>query len=150
MNNPFFKNTGPFKLSDILKECSNHSVLLDKILKDDYLISDVKNLNEATSTDITFFHSIKYKDLAINTKAYACITKSDFFHLLPNNCVKIDTKDILLLTALITAKFYPDSITDINSYNLLNISEKFKDIISGKKHSCRAKCFNWEGYENWT
>ena len=132
MNNPFFKNTGPFKLSDILKECSNHSVLLDKILKDDYLISDVKNLNEATSTDITFFHSIKYKDLAINTKAYACITKSDFFHLLPNNCVKIDTKDILLLTALITAKFYPDSITDINSYNLLNISEKFKDIISGK------------------
>ena len=130
--NPFFKNAGPFKLSDLLNECTDHSVLSDKILKDNILIFDVRNLNEATSKDLTFFHSIKYKDLAIKTKAYACITKSDFFHLLPKDCIKIDSKNILLLIAMITTKFYPDSITDTNNYNLLNIKEKFKDIVCGK------------------
>ncbi len=132
MINPFFKNTGPFKLSELLKECTDQTVFSDKILNDTMLISDVKNLNEATSKDITFFHSIKYKDLAIKTEAYACITKSDFFHLLPDDCIKVETKDILLLTALITAKFYPDSIIDHNNFDLLHINEKFKDIVSGK------------------
>ena len=132
MINPFFKNAGPFKLSDLLKEYTDCSFLSDKILKDNILISDIKNLNEATSEDLTFFHSIKYKNLAIKTEAYACITKSDFFHLLPDDCIKIESKDILLLTAMITAKFYPDSIIDQNCYDLIDIKVRFKDIVSGK------------------
>ena len=132
MINPFFKNVGPFKLSDLLKEFTDHLVLSDKILNENFLIFDVKNLNEATSKDLTFFHSIKYKDLAIKTKAYACITKSDFFHLLPDDCIKIESKNILLLTAMITAKFYPDSIIDQNCYDLIDIKVRFKDIVSGK------------------
>ena len=132
MNNPFFINNGPFKLSKLLEKNSDYPELLIELPKNENLIYDVKNLNEATSNDLTFFHSIKYKDLAINTKAYACITKTDFFHLLPETCIKISCDNVLLLTAIITAKFYPDSITDDNNYDLIDINEKFRDTVSGK------------------
>jgi len=132
MNNPFFKNHGPFKISNFIDLNNNHVSSPIDLSKNDKLIYDVKNLNEATSKDITFFHSVKYKDLAIKTKAYACITKSEFFHLLPDNCIKISCDNVLLLTATITAKFYQDSITDNNNYDLSDINEKFQDIISGK------------------
>ena len=132
MFNPFFKNNGPFKLSELLIHDKNYTNLSNESLIDDTLIFDIKNLNEATSKDITFFHSIKYKDRAIKTDAYVCITKKEFFHLLPKNCKKISSENILLLTALITAKFYPDSIIDNNNYDLVFINEKFKNIVSGK------------------
>ena len=132
MINPFFKNNGPFKLSDVLKHDIDYPGLIKSIPENQNFIYDIKNLNEATSKDITFFHSIKYKDLAIKTNAYACITKTDFFHLLPKSCIKISCDDVLLLTALITAKFYPDSITDDNNHDLRNINEIFKNITSGK------------------
>ena len=132
MINPFFKNNGPFKLFSLVNDNVNHSPLSISMPKDDNLIYDIKNLNEATTEDITFFHSNKYKDLASKTQAYACITKNEFFDYLPKDCVKISCDNVLLLTSVITAKFYPDSITDDNNYDLFNISEKFKDIVSGK------------------
>ena len=132
MNNPFFKNSGPFKLSELLKHHKNYPNFLKEISNDENFIDDIKNLNEATSKDITFFHSVKYKNLATKTDAYACITKSDFLHLLPERCIKIPCDNVLLLTAMITAKFYPDSINDDNNHILHNISEKFSNIISGK------------------
>ena len=132
MNNPFFKNHGPFTLLNLFKNNFDLKHSLNDIHKSENLIKDIKNLNDATSSDITFFHSVKYKDLAIKTKAYVCITKSEFFHLLPDNCIKISCDNVLLLTATITAKFYQDSITDNNNYDLSDINEKFQDIISGK------------------
>ena len=132
MKNPFFKNNGPFKILDLIDPSINVQSSSKDLSKDNKLLYDIKNLNEATSRDITFFHSIKYKDLAIKTNAYACITKSDFFYLLPQDCIKISCDNVLLLTAIITAKFYPDSITDNNNYDLSNINKKFKNINSGK------------------
>tara|TARA_B100000787_G_scaffold109045_1_gene81113 strand:+ start:725 stop:1714 length:990 start_codon:yes stop_codon:yes gene_type:complete len=130
--NSFFKNHGPFKLSNIINSEINYLPQFNDLIKNNNLIYDVKNLNEATSNDITFFNSIKYKDLAIKTNAYACITKSEFFNFLPDACIKISTDNVLLLTAMITAKFYPESINDNNNYDLSNINEKFKDVLSGK------------------
>ena len=132
MNNPFFKNHGPFKLSDIIDFDINHLASLIDLTNFKDLLYDVKNLNDASSKDITFFHSIKYKDLALKTKAYACITKKEFFDYLPEDCIKIPSDNVLLLTAIITARFYPDSINDDNNHDLSNIDEKFQDTISGK------------------
>ena len=132
MNNPFFKNYGPFKISNLIDHDIDPSCSLSDLSKTDKLIYDVKNLNEANSNDITFFLFFKYKDLAIKTNAYVCITKKEFFHLLPKDCIKISCDNILLLTAMITSKFYPESITDNNNYDLTNINEKFKNVISGK------------------
>ena len=132
MNNPFFKNCGPFKISDLIDHDVDLSCSLSDSSKGDKLIYDVKNLNDAKSTDITFFHSVKYKDLAIKTNAYVCITKKEFFHLLPLNCIKISCDNILWLTAMITTKFYPDSISDNNDCDLFDVNKKFENVISGK------------------
>ena len=119
--NPFFKNKGPFKLSSLVNTTS-----------EDNLIYDVKNLNDASQKDITFFHSTKYKDLAKKTNALACITKKSLIQYLPSKCLKIINENVLLLTAEITEKFYPDSVTDDININLKLISEIFPNINSGK------------------
>ena len=132
MINPFFKNCGPFKLPDLIDPDIDYLSSLEDLINVNEMVYDIKNLSDASSRDITFFHSIKYKDLAIQTKAYACITKKEFFDYLPDDCIKIPCSNVLSLTARITAKFYPDSINDDNNHFLFNINEKFKDIISGK------------------
>ena len=119
--NPFFKNKGPFKLSYLINS-----------LSDNILISDVKNLNDASNTDITFFHSIKYKELAKSTKALACITKKSLVKYLPSNCIKITDENVLLSIAKITEKFYPESVNDDNIYDLELINENFENISAGK------------------
>ena len=42
--------------------------------KKNFLINDIKPLYSAQKNDITFFDSIKYKDIALTTKAGFCIT----------------------------------------------------------------------------
>jgi UDP-3-O-[3-hydroxymyristoyl] glucosamine N-acyltransferase len=132
MYNPFFKNCGPFKLTDLIETDMDCPSSLEDLTKSNELLYDIKNLNEATPEDITFFHSAKYRNLATKTNASACITKKELFYLLPENCIKISCDNVLLLTALITAKFYPHSITDNNNYDLFDIDGIFKNVISGK------------------
>jgi UDP-3-O-[3-hydroxymyristoyl] glucosamine N-acyltransferase len=70
MDNPFFTNKGPFKISKILS-------LLDvsnDIVKDNIDINNITDLMSANENDITFFHSKKYNEIAKKTKASFCIT----------------------------------------------------------------------------
>ena len=132
MTNLFFNNNGPYQFSKLFDTIGNNLINLDDIISDNTLIEDVKNLDKASTKDITFFHSSKYKDVAAKTKAYACITKKELTKYLPKACKKILSDNILLMTAKITEKFYPDSITDDNNYDLISIDKKFKNITSGK------------------
>ena len=70
MSNPFFKNHGPFKLSEIFKSLN---IIIDAAYKDNE-IYDIKDLSSSRENDITFFHSKKYKDFAKKTKASFCLT----------------------------------------------------------------------------
>ena len=70
MNNPFFKNNGPFYFSEIIKFLD----LNIKNIKQDKQIYDIKDLVTSNNEDISFFHSKKYKDAARETKASICIT----------------------------------------------------------------------------
>ena len=108
MINPFFKNDGPFKLIDILKELKINQI--EKI--DDTLINDIKDLKNSQINEITFFHSKKYKSIANNTKASFCLTTENLKSELPNNCKPIIVDNVLVSTSIIAAKFYPDSIED--------------------------------------
>ena len=108
MINPFFKNNGPFKLIDLLKELKinysqNHNELI---------IKDIKDLKNSQINEITFFHSKKYKSIANNTKASFCLTTENLKSELPNNCKPIIVDNVLVSTSIIAAKFYPDSIED--------------------------------------
>ena len=104
MNNPFFKNKGPFKIDNLLKKVSisnNENFKNDKIF-------DVKDLLSASRKDMTFFHSSKYSNLASSTKASYCLTLKNLAHHLPKTCEKIIVDNVLLNMANITKEFYPN------------------------------------------
>ena len=85
MINPFFKNSGPYKIDKLLK-LSN----IDNIVKFSKIkIFNVKDLDTAKKNDITFFHSKKYESSAKKTLASFCITTKNLSHLLLNITSKL-------------------------------------------------------------
>tara|TARA_B100000787_G_scaffold15663_1_gene11127 strand:- start:83 stop:433 length:351 start_codon:yes stop_codon:yes gene_type:complete len=101
MINPFFKNYGPFKISDIL-----HLINLDNFnITNDQKIIDIKDLLTAKKNDITFFHSKKYKDIAKNTKASFCITTESLKNELPKNCKPLVVENVLVSTSELHQNF---------------------------------------------
>ena len=144
MLNPFFKNNGPFKFSEILK-----ILHLDKTNKNiDQNIIDIKDLISANINEITFFHSKKYKDIAKNTKASFCITTKNLKIYLPSTCKPIIVENVLVSTSKVTSKFYPDSINDDFDETAININEtvfknkvKFgKNVLIGANVSIGFNC----------
>ena len=106
--NPFFKNKGPIKLKSIYIKCN----LSTPSKGDKIIIFDIKNLNESSNKDITFFNSIKYKEQANSTKAKFCITTNKLKKYLPNTCKSIIVDNVLLSLSKVTKLFYPDADTD--------------------------------------
>jgi len=130
MTNPFFKNNGPFKVDKLL-------ALSNIINKDNFKknkVIDIKDLSTAKNNEITFFHSKKYEQLAIKTKASFCITTNSLSKILPNSCNKIIVENVLTATAMITKIFYPNSVTDDFDFNVKEINKTLhkKKIIFGK------------------
>ena len=65
MSNPFFRNNGPILLLNVLKNLN----ITDFEDKENVRINDIKDLYSSNNSDITFFHSKKYVEIAKNTKA---------------------------------------------------------------------------------
>ena len=129
MKNPFFKNTGPYEINDLLK--------LAKIQeqKSKHKVEDVKDLISSQKGSLTFFHSKKYIDLAKNTKASFCLTTDNLKNYLPHSCIPIITDTVLLKLAMITKIFYPDSINDEFDNTVIEIEKtKFKDKVKFGKN----------------
>ena len=123
----FFVPKGPFNLNEL----SDDKSFKDKKIK----IIDLKTLDIATKKDLTFFNSLNYKDLAIKTKAAACITNSNLAQYLPKECYKIIVKNVLYSVAKISKKFYPDADLDYpdkSVVNSLKVSSNFPSVIFGK------------------
>ena len=144
MDNPFFKNNGPFKFSDILKVLGHE---IDQNNEDQNII-DIKDLQNSKSNEITFFHSKKYKTAANDTKASFCITTKNLQNELPKSCIPIIVDNVLVSTSIITAKFYPDSINDnfdvtieeINNTKFIDIVKSGKNVLIGKNVSIGLNC----------
>ena len=144
MQNPFFKNNGPFKVSDILSILNINDTNLDN----DQNITDIKDLFTSNTNEITFFHSKKYNEIAKNTKASFCLTTENFKNNLPKNCKPIIVNNVLISTSLVTAKFYPDSINDnfdhtVNEINDTEFNEKIKfgkNVLIGKNVKFGKNC----------
>ena len=92
MVNPFIKNNGPFKISDILQLINLDNFKIDN----DQKIIDIKDLFTSEKNHITFFHSKKYEDIAKNTKASFCITTETLKDELPKK-INLCYQDLLLI-----------------------------------------------------
>ena len=144
MNNPFFENKGPFKISEIFAFLN----ITKEIDVDDINIGNISDLFSSTQNDITFFHSKKYKDLAKKTKASFCITTQNLKKELPESCKPIIVENVLVSISKVTEKFYPDSINDHFDNTCLNIIDtKFKNkvkygnnVLIGENVSIGSNC----------
>ena len=145
MINPFFKNNGPFKISEILQ-----IINLDGLKTiNDQIITDIKDLFISEKNNITFFHSKRYKDIANKTKASFCITTESLKNELPKNCKPLVVKNVLFSTSKVTAKFYPSSINDNFDCTVKVITEtQFKDkvkygknVLIGDNVTLGSNCF---------
>jgi UDP-3-O-[3-hydroxymyristoyl] glucosamine N-acyltransferase len=121
VNNPFFKNQGPFKFRDLFKDIKFNET---NILPDD-TIFDVKDLNSSNNNHLTFFHSKKYRLEASKTKASYCVTYKNLANYLPVECKLIYVDNVLLTISQITSKFYPDAINDDFDNSVKKIDEIF-------------------------
>jgi len=131
MINPFFKNNGPFKISDILQLLNIDVLKIDN----DQKINDIKDLLSSQKNDITFFHSKKYNDIAKNTKASFCITTENLKNELSKSCTPLVVENVLVSTSKVSSKFYPSSINDNFDYTARDITEtKFKDKVKCGKN----------------
>ena len=97
MSHPFFTYHGPISIDEILR------LLKIKInTRNDFNITDIKDLSNADQNSLTFLHSNKYKDMAKFTKASYCITTEKFKSYLPENCKAIISDNVLLHTSKLT------------------------------------------------
>jgi len=144
MVNPFFKNFGPFKISDLLKAINLQKI---KFEKDDD-ITDIKDLSNANESHITFFHSKKYELAASKTKAAFCITTKNLSNKLSVNCKPVEVDNVLISTAIITNIFYPDAITDdfdahtsdIENTSYNNLVKHGRNILIGRNVKIGSNC----------
>ena len=118
--NRFFVKKGPFPLKEIINNigCSGEFTHAN-----DFVIYGVESLSNATKNDMTFLNSSRYKNLSLKTKAAACITSSNLSKLLPDNCIKLDVKNILFAVTQVSRMFYPEADIDYPDTNLLNSNE---------------------------
>ena len=144
MSISFFKNYGPFKISDILILLNINNE--NKLITDE--VKDIKDLFTADSNEITFFHSKKYIDTAKKTKASFCITNKVLKNELPKSCIPLVVENVLMSTSIVTSKFYPDAINDNFDDDVKNINQtQFKDkvkfgqnVLIGKNVSIGSNC----------
>ena len=138
MLNPFFKNHGPFKISEILKFLY---LKLDNLKKDND-IKDIKDLQSSSSSDLTFFHSKKYKDIAKETKASFCLTTEMLKSELPKSCIPIVVDNVLVSTSKITSIFYPNAINDDFDDTVIPIKDSnFKEKVKYGKNVLKPVLF---------
>jgi len=130
MLNSFYKKNKNIKLIDVLKLLE----LKNEYESVDIKINDVKDISSAEEGDITFFNSIKYKDIINNVKATFCLTTENFSTFLPKSCKPLIVNNVLVSLSKITNLFYPNSINDNfdSCVSIIDNSNNFKNISYGK------------------
>jgi len=129
-NNYFYEKKGPFPLNEIIKGINYIGNFSDK---NNLKIYGIESLNNAKEKDMTFLNSSKYKDMSIKTKATACITTSNLLKFVPNECIKIDVKNVLFAVTKISRMFYPTADVDIPESNLKksDVFNNYKSVTFG-------------------
>ena len=113
MNSIFFFKKNKIQIKKIFKDFK---------LKKKFIINNVVPLNKAKQNDLTFFDSLKYKSLATNTKASACITTAKLEKFLPNKVEKIIVNNVLLELANVLNKIYPYADVDYPDLSLKTLN----------------------------
>tara|TARA_Y100000741_G_scaffold305581_1_gene247867 strand:- start:1050 stop:2036 length:987 start_codon:yes stop_codon:yes gene_type:complete len=118
--NPFFikrKKTFLFDILNILK-------IKNKKKYKNISIKDVKNLDQASKNDISFFHTLKYKEILEFTKSNYIITTANLEKYLPKAKNGLIVSNVLIDIAKVTEFFYPNSVNDLFEENVVSLKTK--------------------------
>ncbi len=127
MKNYFFKKNNNIFINDILLN------LKLRKQKKNYKVNNIKELDAASTNDITFFNSYKYLELIKKTKSKLVITNKKYMNNIPNNINVILVSNVLLSVASVTSLFYPKALEDNFDSQVFPIDEKkFIRLKSGK------------------
>jgi UDP-3-O-[3-hydroxymyristoyl] glucosamine N-acyltransferase len=130
--NVFFKQKGPFLISAIFEKTE-----LNQKIK----IFDIKSLEEAEISDLTFLDSVNYINLAKTTKAICCLTTEKLRSFLPSNCKPIIVKNVLFELCKAAKKFYPDADVDTPDPSLKKpIKSKYLKVKFGNNVFIGKNC----------
>ena len=130
--NQFFERKGPFPLNEIIKVIGCNGNFPKN---DNFEIYSFESLDNANINDMTFLNSSKYRDLSLKTKAAACITSPNLSKFLPNNCIKLDVKNVLFAVTQVAKMFYPKADMDFPDENLslsIDVKNLYPDVKFGK------------------
>ena len=131
-SNQFFVKQGPYPLKEIVKIIG---CIGDFSHLKNFEISGVESLVNAKEDDISFLNSIKYKEVSLKTKAAACITSLNLSKFLPDKCVKLNVRNVLLAVTQVSRMFYPKAEIDYPDINIVDSSEvknKYPKVSFGK------------------
>ena len=114
------------------KNITLEKLFIKKKFKNNFIVNDIKPLNLAKKNDLSFFDSAKYKSIAINSKASACITTQKLEEFLPQNIEKIIVKNVLFELAVILKKIYPFADLDYPDLSIKKpATSKYKNVKFG-------------------
>ena len=119
-SNNFFKKKKSISINNIFPKL--------KYLKN-LIVNDIKTLDKAGVNDLTFFDSIKYKDLAASTKASYCITTLKLEKFISIKSKKIIVKNVLFELARVLKKIYPEADIDYPDLTLKPVKKmQYKSV----------------------
>ncbi|MDR1476093.1 MAG: UDP-3-O-(3-hydroxymyristoyl)glucosamine N-acyltransferase [Holosporales bacterium] len=99
----FYEKNRPFKFREI---CNILSIEIPGACSPDVEISELARLDNATESDITFFHHMKYVDELSTTKAFACLIDKKNENLLPRNVIGLIVPDPYHALGILLKEFY--------------------------------------------
>jgi UDP-3-O-[3-hydroxymyristoyl] glucosamine N-acyltransferase len=122
--NHFFERKGPFPL-ELIAKTIGYTDSFSKIRN--FEVKSFESLDNAEKFDMTFLNSSKYKNLSLKTKAGVCITSPNLSKFLPENCIKLNVKNVLFAVTQASKMFYPDADIDTLDRSLLK-SDKLQNL----------------------
>ncbi len=100
--------------------------------KKNFIVNNIKPLDQARYGDITFLDSAKYAQLARNTKGSVCITTEKLKFFLPDETKKLVVNNVLFELAKIIKMIYPLADVDYPDLTLKKpIKSKYKSVKFG-------------------
>ncbi|MDR1034809.1 MAG: UDP-3-O-(3-hydroxymyristoyl)glucosamine N-acyltransferase [Holosporales bacterium] len=99
----FYEKIGGITLRNI---CDILSIEIPVGYSPDIEIRNIARLDNASESDLTFFHNVIYTEELSKTKAFACLVAEKHAHLVPNNVVALSVLNPYLALGILLKELY--------------------------------------------
>jgi UDP-3-O-[3-hydroxymyristoyl] glucosamine N-acyltransferase len=109
----FFRKAGPFGLQEVADAAG---AVLASGADASLQVSGIAALDEASSSEISFFDNIRYREKFKHTTAAACLVAEKFSHHAPEATIPLLSPDPYRSFALALQMFYPEAMRPLTTH----------------------------------